>query len=65
MLDKKILGFRQTVRDFLKSKTNQAALVTIISTSVAFHMGEVSASVAVSIIMPAFFAIFIKDATVK
>ena len=30
MLDSKIIGFKQTVREFLKSKTNQIAIIAIV-----------------------------------
>ena len=60
-LDKKVLGFRQDIRAFMTSKTNIAAVSTIIGACVACHMGQIDAVQAAQLIVPAALGLFIRD----
>lgn len=64
MLDKKIVGFKQTVREFFTSKTNQLAIITIVTTVVSFYLGKIDLAIAAGPILGSLFAMTIKDATI-
>lgn len=60
-LDKRVLGFRQDVRSFIKSKTNQVAIATIIGAGVAVASGDIDKVQAVQLMVPALIGLFLKD----
>lgn len=62
ILERKIIGFRQTVRQFLTSKTNWTALVAIGAAVAGYHTHQIGAQEAVNAIGTALGAMFIKDA---
>ncbi len=62
-LNNRIPGFRQTWRNFLKSKTNQIAITTLVTTGYSLYAGNIEMEMALGLILGALFAITIKDAT--
>lgn len=62
ILEKKIIGFRQTVRQFFTSKTNWTALVAIGAAIAGYHTHQIGAQEAVQTIGTAMGAMFLKDA---
>lgn len=61
-LEKRIIGFRQDIRSFLCSKTNQVALTTLVGAAVGYSTGELSAMASMQLALPAVFALTIRDA---
>jgi len=57
--------FTQDLKQFFKSKTNQAALISIVGTGASWYMGEIVASVALPLLLGSVFAITLKDAIAK
>jgi len=54
--------FKQTVKDFFKSKTNWTAVTMIIAAIVGYFTKEFTASVAITQIFGGFGLLFIRDA---
>lgn len=61
-LDKRVLGFRQDVRSFFASKTNLAALSTLIGAGAALVSGDIDKIQAAQLVVPALIGLFLKDA---
>lgn len=60
-LDSKIIGFKQTVREFLAKKTNWLGMVGLIGAIAAYVTGEITLSAAINTGGMALGAIFIRD----
>lgn len=60
--DKKVIGFRQDVRSFFTSKTNLAAISTIIGAGAAVAAGDIDKIQAAQLVVPALIGLFLKDA---
>ncbi len=65
MLDNKIIGFRQTVRQFLKSKTNQIAIIAIVGVVASYYTGTADLKELLTVLLASLFAFSLKDAAVK
>ena len=62
ILERKILGFRQTVREFIRNKTNWAGVSGITVAAVAWHAGTIDAPAAVTAIFGGLSLLFMRDA---
>lgn len=60
MLDKKIVGFKQTVREFLASKSNWTGLTMIIGGAIGLYQ-KADVSTSVTAIMGGLSLLFIRD----
>ncbi len=65
MLDNKIIGFRQTVRQFLKSKTNQIAIIAIVGVVASYYTGTADLKELLTVLLGSVFAMTLKDASAK
>ncbi len=65
MLDNKIIGFRQTVRQFLKSKTNQIAIIAIVGVAASYYTGTADLKELLTVLLGSVFAMTLKDASAK
>lgn len=62
ILETKILGFKQTVKQFISSKTNWLACTTIIAAGAGYYTHGIGAQEAINTIGAALGALFIRDA---
>ncbi len=65
MLDNKIVGFRQTVRQFLKSKTNQIAIIAVVGVVAGYYTDTADLKELLTVILGSIFAMTLKDAAIK
>lgn len=63
ILDMKIIGFRQDVRTFLKSKSNWTGLTMIFGGAIGIYQ-KANLTVSVQAIMGGLALIFVKDSTI-
>lgn len=61
LLDKRILGFRQTVREFLSSKTNRTAVASIVGLITSYAMGVMPLNTFLPSLLIAIFSTTIYD----
>lgn len=61
-LDRRVLRFRQTCRQFFQSKTNQVAITTLIGAGAGYCTSDMSLMQSLQLGLPAVFAMVIRDA---
>lgn len=62
LLDRRLRGFKQTLRQFLRSKTNWSALTLIVTGLAAYLGGEISLAAMLGAVFNGLSLLFVRDA---